>query len=113
VVDPDGSGDLDAVLAAAQDGGAVVLLTRDAYASPPAATLVEAIGRGPVPRVHVALRNPLDLTLPGPAARVAAYADTPATIRALAACLTGRAPFRGRLPVRLRGLEPASTRSVA
>ena len=57
--------------------------------------------------MHVALRNPLDLTLAPafasdhPPALVAAYADTPATIDAVGAALTGRAPFRGVLPVTL------------
>jgi hypothetical protein len=91
----------------------VVVLTRDAFARPGAAAIVDAIGRGRVPGIHVALRNPLDLVLPGPAARVAAYADTPATIEALAACLSGRAPFRGRLPVHLPDRPPVPVETAA
>ena len=113
VVRPDEGPDLDALRAAAGRADAVVVLTRDAAALPSAATVVEAMGRAPVPGVHVALRNPLDLVLRGPSARVAAFADTPATIEALAACLTGRARFRGRMPVRLPARTPVTPEVVS
>jgi hypothetical protein len=51
----------------------------------------------------VALRNPYDLAvLPGTSEAIAAYADVPATLEALALALTGPAGgFPGTLPMRL------------
>jgi beta-N-acetylhexosaminidase len=103
----------DAVMAAAEGAGAVVVLTRDAFADPSAAALLATLGRRPGSSVHVALRNPLDLVLEGPATRIAAYADTPATIDAVAGCLSGRERFRGHLPVRLPERRGARTQGVA
>ncbi len=78
----------------------IVVLSRDAFTHPTARLAVGALGSERT--IHVALRSPADLTLPGPAARIAAYSDTPATLDALAAALVaGRAAFRGRLPVEL------------
>jgi beta-N-acetylhexosaminidase len=94
-------------LSAAAD--AVVLATRDAFASPEGRMVVSAIGDAAV--VRVALRSPADLLLdPRPSTAVAAYADTPATADALAAALVeGPAAFRGRLPVPLEtGREVAA-----
>ncbi|HEX5825881.1 MAG TPA: glycoside hydrolase family 3 N-terminal domain-containing protein [Candidatus Limnocylindrales bacterium] len=96
----------EAAVAAARDADVVVLLTRDAFAGPMDGLpdRLAATGR---PLVHVALRNPLDLGPPRegragtPTARIAAWADTPATLDAVALALLGRIPFRGRLPVRL------------
>jgi len=91
----------DAAVTAASAAGAVILLTRDGFASPSTVALGRRLAAGPAPLVHVAVRNPLDLAQSPAAARVAAYADTPATIDALGASLSGRAPFPGRLPVAL------------
>jgi beta-N-acetylhexosaminidase len=112
-VAPDDARSHEAVGHAATEAASVVVLTRDAYASPHSMALLAAISDATASSVHVALRNPLDLAGSAAGTRIAAYADTPATIAALAERLTGRAPFQGRLPVRLPELTPLPTESAA
>lgn len=90
-----------ALTAAATASDVVVALTRDAFLSPESRSLLARLTEAGRPVVRIALRNPVDLELhPRPSVGIAAYADTPATIRALAAALVaGPTAFRGVLPL--------------
>lgn len=104
---PDGAASVAAQqLAPAAD--VAIVLTRDAYAVEAVVAALASLPTSGIPIVHVALRNPLDLVAAGPTVRVAAYADTPATIDALADALMGLGSMPGRLPVTL----PPSVRSL-
>jgi beta-N-acetylhexosaminidase len=77
-------------------------------AGPEQAELVRAAAAGGRPVVAVALRTPYDLQLfPEVDTYVAAYGIHPPSMKALADCLFGVAPFRGRLPVSIPGLYPS------
>ena len=81
----------------------VILATRDAYLFAEDRQLVDEVRAGDRPTILVALRNPYDLeVMRGTTESIAAYADVPATLAALAGTLTG-APggFPGTLPMRL------------
>jgi beta-N-acetylhexosaminidase len=81
----------------------VVIGTIDALVHAGQARLVEALVAAGVPTVAVALRAPVDLAAyPAAGTATATYGLQPPTLQALAATLSGRIPFRGRLPVRLR-----------
>ncbi|MFP5222161.1 MAG: glycoside hydrolase family 3 protein [Acidobacteriota bacterium] len=82
----------------------VVVFTYDAIRNPAQQNLARTLlAIKPGGFVHVALGAPYDLTLFANApTSVATYGDVPASIEALAKALTGRAPFTGRLPVRLQ-----------
>ena len=102
----DGAADMDAGERAALDAAAtaefVILATRDAYLWPEERALVERLARAGRPTMLVALRNPYDLVALAPTdAAVAAYADVPPTLDALADALTGRAGWPGILPMEL------------
>jgi beta-N-acetylhexosaminidase len=87
---------------AAAGAEAIVLATRDAFLWPADVDLVGELAAAGPPVVLVALRNPYDLAaLPATDEAVAAYADVPASIAALADALTGRADWPGRLPARI------------
>ncbi|HEX8939756.1 MAG TPA: glycoside hydrolase family 3 N-terminal domain-containing protein [Candidatus Limnocylindrales bacterium] len=88
----------------------LVVATRDTFLRPRAADLLGDLRRLGRPTVHVALRSPYDLVaLPvaGPdGLAVAAYADVPATLGAVADALTGvpasgEDRFPGRIPMAL------------
>jgi len=80
----------------------VILATRDAYLWDEERELVSRIAAGDRPTLLVALRNPYDLARLAPTTgAIAAYADVPATLEALAEALIGRAGWPGRLPVDL------------
>ena len=109
VVADGGGSTREAALDAARAADLVVCATRDAYLWASDRDLVRdlaALGR---PVVLVALRNPYDVAvLDGPAERIAAYADVPATLEAVAAALTGLADWPGRLPMDLADASPES-----
>jgi beta-N-acetylhexosaminidase len=100
-VEPRSGRGLAEALEASAGADVIVVATRDAFASFDARLVVAAIGGANV--VRVALRSPADLLLePSPSAAIASYADTPATVDALATALAEGPPaFRGRLPVPL------------
>jgi beta-N-acetylhexosaminidase len=108
-------------IAAARDAveGAelAIVATRDAFAARPSGLDERDVVATLVPRrgvlARIALRSPTDLVLPPrPDLAIAAYADVPATIEALAAALlAGRSAFPGRLPVTLPG--PADEEEAA
>ena len=81
----------------------VVVLTYDAARNPAQQSLVRTLAAmRPQGVVHVALGAPYDLSLfPEVPAQVATYGDVPVSVKALSRALTGKAPFTGRLPVRL------------
>ena len=55
-----------------------------------------------MPVVAIALRTPVDLiAYPAVGTAVATYGSQEPSLRAVAAAVAGRIPFRGRLPVRL------------
>ncbi|MDQ3492714.1 MAG: hypothetical protein M3452_05585, partial [Chloroflexota bacterium] len=86
----------------------VILATRDAYVWPDECDLIARIARGDRPTLLVALRNPHDLAaLPRTTGAVAAYADVPQTLEALAAALTGHGGWPGSLPIDLQGEREA------
>jgi len=82
----------------------VVVFTYDATRNPAQQNLARTLlAIKPGGFVHVALGAPYDLSLVADApTSVATYGDVPVSIEALAKALTGRAPFTGRLPVRLQ-----------
>ncbi|WP_043644332.1 glycoside hydrolase family 3 protein [Fundidesulfovibrio putealis] len=82
----------------------VVVFTYDATRNPAQQNLARTLlAIKPGGFVHVALGAPYDLSLFADApTSVATYGDVPASIEALAKALAGRAPFTGRLPVRLQ-----------
>ena len=91
-----------AALDAASRVEVVVCATRDAYLWDDDRRLVAELVAGQRPTILVALRNPYDLAvLPAADEAIAAYADVPATVQALAEALTGRSGFPGRLSARL------------
>jgi beta-N-acetylhexosaminidase len=94
-------------LDAARSAELIVCATRDAYLWAADRDLIRdlaALGR---PTILVALRNPIDVAvLPRTDEQIAAYADVPPTLEALAQSLTGRAGWPGRLPIDLDGLSP-------
>lgn len=82
----------------------VILATRDAYLWPEERELIARIAAGDRPTLLVVLRNPHDLDqLARTRAAVAAYADVPQTLEALADALVGLAGWPGRLPIELDG----------
>jgi len=94
-----------AALEAAADAEMVVLATRDAYLWSEDRKLVEELTAGARPTMLVALRNPYDLeVLAGTDEAIAAYADVPVTLEALAAAITGAGGFPGQLPMRLTAI---------
>lgn len=91
-----------AALEAAVGAEVTILATRDAYLFAEDRELAGALASSGRPLILVALRNPYDLeVLARPAEAIAAYADVPATLAALAGALTGAHRFGGRLPMRL------------
>lgn len=87
---------------AAEGAEVVVLATRDAFLWPADRELVAELAGGQRPSLLLALRNPYDLrVLDWSGEAIAAYADVPATLEALAEAITGRAGFTGTLPMRL------------
>lgn len=91
-----------AALQAAASAEVVVLATRDAYLWAQDRQLIEELSARAQPTILVALRNPYDLeVLPGTNEAIAAYADVPVTIEALAQAIAGPGGFPGRLPMRL------------
>jgi beta-N-acetylhexosaminidase len=99
--DPD-AGQLAAARAAAAGAHLLVIGTISASLAPGQVALVEALLALGLPTVTVALRTPWDLDA-YPAARTHActYSILEPSLTALADGLFGRAPFPGRLPVRL------------
>jgi len=92
----------EGALAAAAAAEVVVLATRDSFLWAEDRRLVEEFARGLRPTILAALRNPYDLELlTGPREAIAAYADVPASLEALADAIAGGAGFPGRLPMRL------------
>jgi len=99
---PDDAAGRRAAAEAAAAAELVILATRDAWLWPEDSELVAAIAASERPTVLVALRNPYDLVqLARTAGAIAAYADVPATLEALAEALTGRIGWPGRLPMHL------------
>jgi beta-N-acetylhexosaminidase len=91
-----------AAIEAAAAAELVILATRDAYVWPDECDLIARIAGSDRPTLLVALRNPYDLdALPRTTGAVAAYADVPQTLEALADALTGRAGWPGSLPIEL------------
>jgi beta-N-acetylhexosaminidase len=103
LLDPDDGGvTSQAALEAGQAAELIVCTTRDAYLWETDRDLVRDVAALGRPTILVALRNPYDVAvLPRTDERVAAYADVPATLHALAEALTGRAGWPGRLPIHL------------
>jgi len=96
------SAERESALRAAAAAEVVLCGTRDAYLWEDDRRLVTELVAGDRPIILVALRNPYDLeVLPAAAEAIATYADVPASLRALAEALTGRAGFPGRLPANL------------
>jgi beta-N-acetylhexosaminidase len=86
---------------------AVVVGTIDALVHSGQAHLVEALVGAGLPVVAVALRTPVDLlAYPSIGTAIATYGSQEPSLRAMAAALAGRVPFRGRLPVRLAPRVP-------
>ncbi len=66
--------------------------------------VVRSLSEGAVPVICIALCSPYDLAdLPPQVSTIAAYAYTPATLRALSRLLAGEIQAGGRLPVQLKG----------
>jgi beta-N-acetylhexosaminidase len=90
--------------AAAEGSGAVVVTTSRVAANPAQQTLVEALMAAGVPVVVAATREPYDLgRFPDAAGLLAAYADQPVSMQALARVLTGAVNPTGKLPVDVPG----------
>jgi beta-N-acetylhexosaminidase len=91
-----------AAIEAAAAAELVILATRDAYLYVEDRELVAELCSGAQPTILVALRNPYDLdVLRGTSEAIAAYADVPATLEALAdALVAGPGGFPGTLPMR-------------
>jgi beta-N-acetylhexosaminidase len=88
--------------AAAAAAEVVVLATRDSFLWADDRRLVDELASGSRPTILAALRNPYDLeVLAGTNEAIAAYADVPVTLQALAGAIAGGAGFPGRLPMRL------------
>ena len=104
---------VEGALARAKTSAAVVIGTYQ-YGTPvPAAQagLVRGLIAGPAPVVAVSLMNPYDLELSsGARAQVCAYGMTDSALEAVARLLFGEIAPRGRLPVTVPGLPPASGR---
>ena len=111
---------LPRALDAAEHADLVILATRDAFVTAEQRAAVDAIVGAGRPVLHLAVRSPADLALGDPGAvrgAIAAYADVPATCRALAnALVRGRSAFPGRLPMPIPdrgGLDVAEPVPVA
>jgi beta-N-acetylhexosaminidase len=101
----------DAGVAAARAQAAaadlIVVGTIGASYDPGQAALVDALLGTGVPTITLALRTPWDLaSYPGAATHICTYGLLPPSMDALAAALSGRAPFPGRLPAPIEGLYP-------
>ncbi len=109
VTGPDDAGARQAAVEAAAAAELVVLATRDAYLWPEERELVARIAAGDRPTLLVALRSPYDVVaLARTTDAIAAYADVPVTLEALAEALIGRRDLPGRLPMELpEGDRPA------
>jgi beta-N-acetylhexosaminidase len=89
----------------------VVVGTVDAVVHTGQAGLVAALLARDTPVIAVALRTPVDaLAYPVAGTALATYGGQPPNLAALAEALTGRIPFRGRLPVRFGPDEPGGGR---
>lgn len=96
------SAERDAALEAAAAAEVVIIATRDAYLWQEDRELVDELAGGARPTILVALRNPYDLeVLARTSEAIAAYADVPATFRALAEAIGAAGGFPGSLPMRL------------
>ena len=101
---PPTDAEIAALRARAQDDDAIVAGTISAAVDSPQADLVRALLATGRPVVTVALRTPWDLAAyPEVGTHACTYSILPESMTALAAALFGRAPFPGRLPVRLAG----------
>ena len=91
----------------AGDYDLLIVGTISAHLDPEQATLVEQLAATGVPLVTVALRTPYDLqAYPWAGTHVCTYSIQPCAMEALAACLWGKIPFQGRLPVSIPELGP-------
>jgi beta-N-acetylhexosaminidase len=110
LVDPDDGGvTTQAALEAGRAAELIVCATRDAYLWETDRDLVRDVAALGRPTILVALRSPYDVAvLPRTDERVAAYADVPATLHALAEALTGQAGWPGRLPIHLGAMSGGS-----
>lgn len=93
--------DLQKAADAAAKADKVIVLTYDATRNPAQRELMRTLmAAKPGKIIHVALGGPYDLSLfPQASASIATYGDVPVSVEALALALTGRIPFKGRLPV--------------
>ena len=99
----------DRAVAAAADAELVIVATRDAYVRDDDRELVARVAAAGRATMLVALRNPYDVAALAPTTgAVAAYADVPASLEALADALTGRAGWPGTLPMSLSAAVPVA-----
>ncbi len=97
--------EIERINRAAREAGVLVLVTRDAFDTPAQAKLVQSLLNSGPPVIVVAVRGPYDLlAFPQTLNYLTTYSDTPASLRALLAALTGLNPVTGKLPASIPGL---------
>ncbi|MGW0606719.1 glycoside hydrolase family 3 protein [Streptomyces sp. NPDC002640] len=100
---------IDAAVAAAQGRDAVVVTTDNVGATSAQRTLVSRLLATGVPVVHLAVRNPYDITHLGEVpASLVSYCWTEVELRAAARVIAGRVDPRGKLPVPVQRADTPS-----
>jgi beta-N-acetylhexosaminidase len=92
----------------------VVAGTIDAHRMPAQLAMIEALADTGMTVIAVALRGPWDVTAyPASVTALATYSILSGSLDALAAAISGRAGFPGRLPVRVPGMPGVPTSTPA